>query len=93
MAPGDCHHAPLTLGVYGAKVRNIALEKRHYAKPKATRGAPVGVVLPQSWGFEAMGIDWMKITELSESIPPAYSEFIANEIMEVVPTCRKHLAS
>jgi DNA (cytosine-5)-methyltransferase 1 len=78
--PGPCRHADKTLGVYGAKVRNIAQEKRHYAKPKETRGNPIGVVLPQSWGFEAMGIDWMKIDELSESIPPAYSEFIARQI-------------
>jgi hypothetical protein len=28
-----------------------------------------------------MGIDWMKIDELSESIPPAYSEFIARDVV------------
>jgi hypothetical protein len=30
----------------------------------------------------AMGIDWMTIAELCESIPPAYSEFIARQAME-----------
>jgi DNA (cytosine-5)-methyltransferase 1 len=30
---------------------------------------------------EAMGIDWMARDELSEAIPPAYSEFIANAAM------------
>ena len=79
-----CQHAPKTLGVYGAKVRNIAQEKRHYAKPKDTRGLPVGVVLPQSWGFEAMGIDWMKIDEASEAIPPAYTEWIGKQIMQAI---------
>ena len=37
-------HAAKTQGIYGAKVRDIALEKRYYAKPKATRGKPIGVV-------------------------------------------------
>jgi DNA (cytosine-5)-methyltransferase 1 len=31
---------------------------------------------------EAMGIDWMTREELSESIPPAYTEFIGNQLME-----------
>ena len=83
-APRECHHAKRTLGVYGAKVRDIAQEKRHYSKPKSTRGAPIGVVLPQQWGFEAMGIDWMKIDELAESIPPAYSEWIGKQAIEVL---------
>lgn len=32
-------------------------------------------------GRAAMGIDWMVREELSESIPPAYTEFIGREIM------------
>lgn len=80
----QCRHTDETLGVYGAKVRNIAQEKRHYAKDKKTRGGPVGVVLPQAWGFEAMGIDWMKIDELSEAIPPAYTEYIGNQIIAML---------
>jgi DNA (cytosine-5)-methyltransferase 1 len=79
LPPGRCHHARKTLGVYGSKVRDIAEEKRHYGKSKALRGKPQGVVLPQALGFEAMGIDWMKIEELSEAIPPAYSEYIAGQ--------------
>lgn len=83
LAPGECQHAPKTLGVYGAKVRDIAQEKRHYGKPKDTRGNPVGVVLPQAWGFEAMGVDWMNIDEASEAIPPAYAEYLARQILRV----------
>lgn len=76
-----CNHAQKTLGIYGDKVRDIAQEKRHYTKPKATRGKPIGVVLPQKWGFEAMGIDWMNIKELSGAIPPVYSEYIGKQFL------------
>lgn len=33
---------------------------------------------------EALGIDWMTLTELSESIPPAYTKFIGSQIMRLL---------
>lgn len=56
-------------------------EKRHYAKPKETRGKPCGVVLPQAWGLEAMGVSWMNIKEACECIPPAYSEYLGRQVI------------
>ena len=79
-----CRHGAKTVGVYGDKARDIALEKRHYSKPKETRGKPVGVVLRKKTAFEAMGIDWMNMHELSESIPPAYTEFIGRQLLGTV---------
>jgi len=35
-------------------------------------------------GREAMGIDWMNRDELSESIPPAYTEFIGAQLLSAV---------
>ncbi len=35
-------------------------------------------------GREAMGIDWMNRDELSEAIPPAYTEFIGEQLMQHV---------
>jgi DNA (cytosine-5)-methyltransferase 1 len=35
-------------------------------------------------GRAAMGIDWMNRAELSESIPPAYSEFIGRQVINVL---------
>jgi len=81
-----CDHGTHTMGIYGAKVRDIAKEKRHYAKPKETRGKPDGVVLPQAWGFEAMDVPWMNIKEASECIPPAYSEYLGRQVMAHIDT-------
>lgn len=33
---------------------------------------------------EAMGIDWMTRDELSESIPPAYTEFIGRQLLDAI---------
>lgn len=41
---------------------------------------------PADEGREAMGIDWMVREELSESIPPAYTEFIGRQIMRYLKT-------
>ncbi len=36
-------------------------------------------------GREAMGIDWMTRDELSEAIPPAYTEFIGAQLLASLP--------
>ena len=41
-------------------------------------------------GPEAMGIDWMTGRELSESIPPAYTEFIGEQLLEVLERGMMH---
>ena len=63
-----CDHSEPVTGVYG--------------KPHGKQGAWPGM-LPgslSSWS-EAMGIDWMTTRELSQAVPPAYSEYIAGGVL------------
>jgi DNA (cytosine-5)-methyltransferase 1 len=65
-----CRHAHglSTIGVYGGHVRNRRRREGSHAR---------GVEdFPKESGYEAMGIDWMTLEQLSEAIPPAYAEFI-----------------
>ncbi len=59
-----------TIGIYGEGCRDSVR--------KVDRGVADFTV---QQGRIAMGIDWMTIAELCESIPPAYSEFIGRQIL------------
>jgi DNA (cytosine-5)-methyltransferase 1 len=41
---------------------------------------------------KAMGIDWMTNAELTQAIPPAYTELIGHQLMQVVTASRKAAA-
>lgn len=38
-----------------------------------------------------MGIDWMRNEELSQAIPPAYSEYLAAQVLRALDTGYAHL--
>lgn len=83
VTPGPCQHADMTIGIFGNKARNTGAEKRHYSKPKGTRGAPPkDILLTLADAREAMGIDWMSMAELSQAIPPIYSRFLGSQLAE-----------
>lgn len=65
--------------VFGHEVRNRV---RMGADPKGTRSGRRNNI---SVGRKAMGIDWMNRGELSEAIPPAYSEFLCRQIFKHLP--------
>jgi DNA (cytosine-5)-methyltransferase 1 len=37
--------------------------------------------VPLGLQLEAMGVDWMTLTELTEAVPPAYTEFIGGQLL------------
>jgi len=58
--------------IFGHEVRN----RRH--------GQKAGRKNKIAEGRQAMGIDWMTRAELSESIPPAYTEYIGRQLLAVL---------
>lgn len=69
----ECQHTKRpVIGVYGGHQRNRRRSKgKHHEAPNFTADA----------GRLAMGIPWMTVMELSQAIPPAYSEYIAREFL------------
>jgi len=59
---------------------------KHGRKPDRNRhyAAVTGHFSDVDFARQAMGIDWMTRDELSEAIPPAYSEFLATEIQKAL---------
>jgi DNA (cytosine-5)-methyltransferase 1 len=91
MIPFECaHNDGAPLGIYGGG----QVPGRRYHKQPATIGVwgkPGGSSTRDEvtqYGLEerkiAMGIDWMRWDELSESIPPAYTEFIGRQLIQQV---------
>ena len=81
LAP-QCQHGlrSETLGVYGGHVRNRRRrtiggygEGFRDSRRKIDRGVPD---FSKEDGQLAMQIDWMSVAEMSQAIPPAYSEFL-----------------
>jgi DNA (cytosine-5)-methyltransferase 1 len=71
LAPPCQHRRGLTIGVYGHGTNS-------FHRRKLGRG--LRIAEKQS----AMGIDWMNRDELSQAIPPAYTEFIGEQLMAAV---------
>jgi DNA (cytosine-5)-methyltransferase 1 len=70
--PGPCSHdGGRTIGVYG----------HPGGKSKRDRVRFGG---SDSWR-EAMGIDWLRVPELAEAIPPAYTEWLGRLLLGVLP--------
>lgn len=87
--PECAHGSRSVLGVYGGHIRNrkrrtvgIYGEGVRDSRRKMDRGVADFSI---DQGRTAMGIDWMTTAELSQAIPPAYSEFIARAYSEGVP--------
>ena len=67
LSPGPCDHRGQALGIYG-----------HPGGSSRRDGLRFGS--GDDWR-EAMGIDWMRLWELTEAIPPAYTEYVGARIL------------
>lgn len=82
-APACAHDERPVIGVYGGHARKRAAS----AGGRGTRDAWQGG--HKAAASEAMGIDWMTLGELSEAIPPAYSEFIGRAAIAHIESSRR----
>jgi DNA (cytosine-5)-methyltransferase 1 len=71
MSPLGCNHLGAAVPVYGHTGAGANRGRER------DRGRSNGVA---DWR-RAMGIDWMTVNELAESIPPAYTEWIGSHLM------------
>lgn len=82
MLQPQCQHAGEAIGVYGGgptgryTFENGA-KKDYYNR----RGGYQGTIAEKR---EAMGIDWMSASEINQAIPPAYTEFIGEQLIRQV---------
>jgi len=80
-----CSHRGRTISVFGNKARDTAAEKRYYSQPKKDRGpTPQDILFTLKDSSAAMGIGWMNQKEISQSIPPAYTEYIGKHLKRII---------
>lgn len=85
-SPGCCMHreSSAVIGIYGGHGRDrrrVVTVTGHAGGSSKRDGTRQFSTQARS---EAMGIDWMTGTELSQAIPPAYTEWIGRRILEAL---------
>lgn len=77
-APACAHDGRPVIGVYGGHARKrSALAGGRGTKDTWESGHKAAA-------SEALGIDWMTLGEMSEAIPPAYSEYIGRQALALI---------
>jgi DNA (cytosine-5)-methyltransferase 1 len=78
MVPPCAHGSRPVLGIYGDRSPLYSRRKPGSVKPYDAR-MPVAEGIPAA--REVMGIDWMTWRELTQAIPPAYTELIGHQLL------------
>lgn len=73
--PATCKHNTPSISIFGRCVLGGALNGKSYKHPNERQHLGVAV------GRIVMGIPWMTRNELSEAIPPAYTEYIGRQLL------------
>lgn len=81
--PACDHSARPVIGVYGGHARNRSAANGNRG---STRDVWAGG--HSAAASEALGIDWMTLAEMSEAIPPAYTEFLGVQLASHITTQR-----
>lgn len=79
--PADCSHAGKATG---DRLRRAGITKAPSQADGFRFVTVVGHNYLVSEGRRAMGIEWMSRDELSQAIPPAYTEYIGRHLLEAV---------
>lgn len=74
-APAKCDHSEIPLLVTTASKASRELRFKLGMRPKTADNAPL-----------AYGIDWLTFSELKEAIPPAYTQFIGEQMKQHLVT-------
>lgn len=78
VAPSCAHSGGPVVGVYGGHARCRS------AKHGGRGTKDVWPVSHKDTASRALGIDWMTLDEMSEAVPPTYTEFIGGYLMQEV---------
>lgn len=84
-APGPCRHTDAFYNPIGNKIRGYG----RFASGKTYRTADGSTRKREGYyklavGRTAMEIDWMSMKEISQAIPPAYTRWIGEQLMQYI---------
>lgn len=78
LGPSCCEHKANALAVYGDHPEDAFIHGRN-AGPRSVKRAPT-----IDAARKAMGISWMDWKEITQAIPPAYTEYIGKQLIRIL---------